>query len=101
MKKEIDIEEVKKSREERRQEKSKKGLISTIILYVLSAAHLGLLIFYIISPKTFIGFNFIFPVPNVIFASVKSNWLLFFLNLIMLVVGLVFMILRINTLIIK
>ena len=55
---------VTKSRSNRREEKAKTNKIWTIILYVISVLHLGLLVFYIVDTKQFIGLNFIFPVPD-------------------------------------
>ncbi len=79
-----------------RKNKKKSGLVHLIILIILTLAHIGLTVYYFFDSNQFIGLNFIFPVPNVIYSSVKEKWLLFFINLITFGVGIAIMITRIN-----
>ena len=76
--------------------KKKSGLVHLIILIVLTLAHVGLTVYYFFNESQFIGYNFIFPIPTVIYACVKEKWLLFFINLIAFGVGIAIMITRIN-----
>ena len=91
--------EVKQTRSSRR--KSKHKLAWNIVLYSITALHLILLVLYFFDKKHLIGFNFIFPVPNVILTAMKDKWLLFALNLIMFAVGLVLIIFRVDSILIK
>ena len=97
----IEIVEEHTSRTERREKNKKSNKIWSVVLYILTALHLGLLVFYFIDKNQFIGFNLIFPVPNVIFSFCKGKNLLFVLNIIMFSIGLVILITRINGLLIK
>lgn len=76
--------------------KKKDGLVHLIILIILTLAHIGLTVYYFFNTNQFIGYNFIFPFPNVMYASIKEKWLLFFINLIAFGVGIAIMITRIN-----
>ncbi len=81
--------------------KDKKNIIWAVILYIFSIIHLGTLLYFIFVQKSLLGFNFIFAIPNTIMTLSKNKKVLFALNLVMFAIGLIFVVLRINNVLIK